>query len=85
MAYHVNYTPIDGKWYLQSCIGEETRQITDKNGNDSYITTIQQLIITESSGSDIFPKEGTAITRKDLLSDVIVRHNANNNKESQQN
>ncbi|MBR4215056.1 MAG: carboxypeptidase-like regulatory domain-containing protein [Bacteroidales bacterium] len=84
MAYHVNYTPIDGKWYLQSCIGEETRQITDKNGKDSYITSIQQLIITESSGSDIFPKEGTLITRKDLLSDVIVRHNANLKKEAAQ-
>ena len=83
-AYRVNYTPIDGKWYLQSCVGEETRKITDTNGNDNYITSIQQLIITESSGIDIFPKEGTTITRKDLLSDVIVRHNAAIKKESAQ-
>ena len=83
MAYRVNYTRIDDKWYLQSCIGEETRQITDPHGKNTFITTIQQLIITESSGSRIFPKTGTTITRNDVISDAIMKHNANAKKKEE--
>ncbi|MCQ2974244.1 MAG: carboxypeptidase-like regulatory domain-containing protein [Bacteroidales bacterium] len=76
MVYRIKYTKIDEKWFLQSCIGEETRQITDNKGNNTFITSIQQLIITETTGKIALPKDGTIFGRKDLISNVIIKHNS---------
>ena len=69
LSYIVNYKFVDGIWYLQNCIGTETRKITEKNGDENYITSISQLLITEITGRKSLQKNAKLFSRKDIFWD----------------